>query len=70
MPSSSSGSLILPLVLWDNKPPNCQISTMLINETEKYIFTGTTSGHIIMWEFNVDEVFEIKMNSIITLNGD
>ncbi|CAF0723235.1 unnamed protein product [Brachionus calyciflorus] len=56
MPSTSSGSLILPIVLWDNNPPECQISSMLINETEKYIFTGTTSGHIIIWDFNIDEI--------------
>jgi hypothetical protein len=48
--------LILPLVLWDNKPPNCQISSMMINDSEKYIFTGTTSGHIIIWEFKTNEV--------------
>ena len=58
MPSSSNGSLILPLVLWDNRAPECHISSMIINETEKFIFTGTTSGHIIMWEFSVDEVRE------------
>ncbi len=50
------GSLILPFVLWDNRPPNCQISTMMISETEKSIYTGTTSGHIIIWEFSVNEV--------------
>jgi hypothetical protein len=61
---SSSGSLILPLVLWDNKPPNCQISTMMLNETESIILTGTTSGHIIIWEFNIDEVANFYNNMI------
>lgn len=56
MSSSSNGSLILPLVLWDNIPPDCQISSIILNENEKYLFTGTTSGHIIMWDFNVDEI--------------
>ena len=57
MPSSSSnGYLILPLVLWDNVAPDCQISSLIVSESEKYVFSGTTSGHIIMWEFNVDEV--------------
>ena len=53
---SSNGSLILPLVLWDNVAPDCQISSMIVSESEKYVFCGTTSGHIIMWDFNVDEV--------------
>lgn len=55
MPSSNS-SLILPLVLWDHVAPECHISSMAIDENEKLIFTGTTSGHIIMWEFDIDEV--------------
>lgn len=61
MSTSSSGSLILPLVLWDSKPPNCQISTMMINESETYIYTGTTSGHIIIWEFSVNEITPISL---------
>lgn len=52
----SSGTLILPIVLWDDQAPKCQITSLLVSESEKYMFTGTTSGHIIMWEFNVDEV--------------
>ena len=56
MPSSSIGSLILPLVLWDDKAPECHISSMILNENEQLLFTGTTSGHIIMWEFNTDQV--------------
>jgi hypothetical protein len=54
---SSNGSLILPLVLWnDMSPVECQITSMLLNETEKLMFTGTNAGHIIMWEFSVDDV--------------
>ena len=49
-------SLVLPLVLWDNIAPNCNISSMLINESETNIVTGTTSGHIIIWEFQIDDV--------------
>ena len=57
MPASSNGSLILPLVVWNSKtPPECDISSLIVSETEKYIYTGTTSGHIIMWEFHVDDV--------------
>lgn len=65
MPSSSSGSLILPIVLWDNIPPECHISSLMVSESEKYIFTGTTSGHLIMWDFNLDDaekVFLVKDN--------
>ena len=57
---SSNGSLILPLVLWDNVAPDCQISSLIVSESEKYVFCGTTSGHIIMWDFNVDEVSKLK----------
>lgn len=56
MPSSSSGSLIFPVLIWDKNPPECHISSILINENENYILTGTTSGHIIIWDFKIDEV--------------
>ena len=56
MASSSSGSLILPVLIWDNTPPDCQISSLMVSETEKFIFTGTSTGHIIMWDFSLDEV--------------
>lgn len=63
MYSSSSGTLILPIVLWDNQAPRCQITSLLVNENEKYLFSGTTSGHIIMWEFNIDEVLNSSKKS-------
>ncbi len=56
MPHSSSNNLILPLVLWNNTPPQFDVSSLIVNETEKYILTGTTSGHIVIWDFNLDEV--------------
>jgi hypothetical protein len=56
MPSSSNGLLILPLVLWDKRPPDCHISSLIVSESEKYILTGTSSGHIITWDFNINEV--------------
>ncbi len=57
MPSSGNGSLILPLALWHNEAPDCQITTITLSETGSYIFTGTTSGHIIQWEFtSVDQI--------------
>jgi hypothetical protein len=52
MPSSCNGSLMLPLVLWNNKPPQLEITTLIVSESENYIFTGTVSGHIVQWEFN------------------
>jgi hypothetical protein len=55
-------SLVLPLVLWDNIAPNCNISSILINESETHIITGTTSGHIIIWEFQVDDVRIVNLN--------
>jgi hypothetical protein len=61
MPSSSSGSLILPVLIWDHVPPDCQVSSLMVSETERYIFTGITSGHIIMWEFSLDEVKFLKV---------
>jgi len=53
MPSSSNGTLILPLVLWDDKAHECHISSMILNENEQILFTCTTSGHIIMWELRL-----------------
>ena len=67
MPSSSNGTLILPLVLWDDKAPECHISSMILNENEQILFTGTTSGHIIMWEFKIDQV-KIIFISILKFN--
>jgi len=61
MPSSSNGLLILPLVLWDKRPPDCHISSLIVSESEKYILTGTSSGHIITWDFNVNEVMIIAL---------
>jgi hypothetical protein len=55
-------SLVLPLVLWDNIAPNCNISSILMNESETHIITGTTSGHIIIWEFQVDDVRIVNLN--------
>lgn len=52
----ATNSLVLPLVLWDNIAPNCNLSSILINESETHIITGTTSGHIIIWEFDLDDV--------------
>ena len=34
---------------------------MILNENEQLLFTGTTSGHIIMWEFRSDEVSQAKI---------
>jgi WD40 repeat protein len=61
MPSTSSGSLLLPVLIWDNTPPDFQIASLMVSETEKYIFTGTTSGHIIMWDFNVDKITPLHL---------
>ena len=52
----ATNSLVLPLVLWDNIAPNCNISSIIIDETETHIITGTTSGHIIICEFQLNEV--------------
>jgi hypothetical protein len=60
----ATNSLVLPLVLWDNIAPNCNLSSILINENETHIITGTTSGHIIIWEFQVDDVSVTKKNTI------
>jgi hypothetical protein len=29
---------------------------LIVSESEKYILTGTSSGHIITWDFNINEV--------------
>ena len=55
----SSGTLILPIVLWDDQAPKCQITSLLVSDSEKYLFSGTTSGHIIMWEFSTDEIVPV-----------
>lgn len=69
MPTTTSGSLIFPVLIWDKNPPECHISSILISENENYILTGTTSGHIIIWDLTINEArFLIDKSFVFIFN--
>lgn len=51
-----SNTLVLPLILWDNIAPNCNISSIITSEHDDYIITGTTNGHIIIWDYKKEKL--------------
>nr|CAB3267729.1 WD repeat-containing protein 7 [Phallusia mammillata] len=47
-----TNSLVVPLVLWGNKPPTHRVCSILVTPDLQHIVTGCRDGQLCIWKYN------------------